>query len=155
MIRRLDLVRHGHALPTSPQGDAGRELSPEGVAAVRALAESLRVTGWRPDIVLTSPLTRARRTSELLVAEQSGSIPVEILDDLTEGDPASVLAAIAAAARGCAHVVAVGHQPLLGLLIQELTGQSVPVGPGSFHAIELDRDSGVRGRIVARTQAPS
>ncbi len=156
MIHRLDLIRHAHALPASPEGDAGRELSTEGIAAARTLARSLRVTGWSPDVVFTSPLTRARQTAAHLVAEQKITIAVEILDDLiSEDDASSVWAAIAAAAQEREYVVVVGHQPMLGLLIDLLTGQSVAVAPCSLHAVEFNERSGSGGRIVARAQSAS
>lgn len=150
VIRRLDLIRHAHAQPSSPDGDAGRELSPEGVAAARNLGRNLCVTGWRPDVVLTSPLTRAHQTAQLLVDEQEGPIRIEILEELVaEEEPAAAWAAIQSAARDRRHVVVVGHQPLVGLLIEKMTGQSVAVPPGALHAIELADESG-SGQIVAR-----
>jgi phosphohistidine phosphatase len=150
VIRRLDLIRHAHAQPASPDGDAGRELSSEGVAAARNLGRNLCVTGWRPDVVLTSPLARAHQTARLLVEEQADAIPIEVLDELvSEEEPAAAWSAIESAARGRRHVVVVGHQPLMGRLIEKMSGQSVSVPPCSLHAVELTAGSG-SGRIVAR-----
>ena len=151
MIRRLDLIRHAHAQPTSPDGDAGRELTPEGVAAARNLGRSLCVTGWRPGVVLTSPLARAHQTAKLLVDEQDEAVPIEILDELvTVEDPGVAWSAIQAVARNHRHVVVVGHQPLMGNLIEKLTGQLVSVPPCARHAVELDDATGSAGQIVAR-----
>jgi phosphohistidine phosphatase SixA len=77
-------------------------------------------------------------------------IPIEVLDELdADGDTPSALAAIDFAAQGRAHIVAVGHQPMIGLLIERLTGASPSVSPGSCHSMVFDREFGFGvGRLL-------
>ncbi len=71
----LYLMRHGIALDVGENGirrDADRPLSEEGRRRVKCIAEGLRGLMDRPDLVVASPLLRARQTAEI-VARQWGS----------------------------------------------------------------------------------
>ena len=152
MRLRLDIVRHGHALANSLLGDAGRELSPEGIEKVRALAAALHEEGWRPEQVFSSPLTRARQTMTLLLEPLGTPIPVRTLRELMpDGDVEPLIATLIDETAGCSRAVVIGHQPLLGALIARLTGEDVSVPPASLHAIEMP--DGLRprgGRLLPR-----
>jgi probable phosphoglycerate mutase len=80
---RLFLVRHGATARTAEDrfsGDVGVDLSEEGRAQVRALAERLRP---RPiDAVYASPLSRTRETAEILAAGRA--LTVATRDGLRE-----------------------------------------------------------------------
>jgi probable phosphoglycerate mutase len=72
---RLFLVRHGATARTAEDrfsGDAGVDLSDEGRAQVRALAERLR--SCPVDAIYASPLSRTRETAEILAAGRPQSI---------------------------------------------------------------------------------
>jgi phosphohistidine phosphatase len=62
----LYLIRHAEAEPKEPAGkpDAERELTPAGREQARLLAEAFRSHGVTLDVVVTSPLARARQTAE-------------------------------------------------------------------------------------------
>jgi phosphohistidine phosphatase len=126
---RLVLIRHADAAPGSP--DEARLLTAGGHEQARRLGEQLRRDGIRPDVVLSSPLVRARQTAtELGFGEPE---PVELLapgateDDLRE----------AIAGRG-ETVVVVGHQPDCGRIAAALTGgPEPPFPPAGVQVIEL------------------
>jgi phosphohistidine phosphatase len=131
----LDLVRHGEALATSDQGDAGRTLSERGRAVVSALAERFVRERWRPDSVWASPLLRAQQTAAILAGRACPGVAVETLGVLTpDHGPDDVIEELRArGARG--HVVLVGHQPLMGDLVARLCAKA----DGSFAAGGLIR----------------
>lgn len=60
----LILLRHGKAEDTNPLGDAARALVEKGREQARRAARLLKGTKWQPEIVLTSPLVRARQTAD-------------------------------------------------------------------------------------------
>jgi len=125
---RLILVRHAEAAPGEP--DELRSLTPAGREQARALAERLP----RADVVLSSPLLRARETAEP-IARASG-VPVEADARLAPGATAEDVRA-AATGRG-ETVVVVGHQPDCGVVAAELTGEPAPAfAPGAAHEVEL------------------
>ncbi len=60
----LILLRHGKAENINPQGDGARQLVGKGRMQARKAAKALKSAGLLPDIVLTSPLVRARQTAD-------------------------------------------------------------------------------------------
>ena len=113
----LDLVRHGEALPAGPEGDAARELSTAGALAIERLAARLANDGWRPTIVLSSPLLRARQTTAILLGAMNAAPEPRFIEELfPDVEPEDAATAIAEACAGHGHVVVIAHQPLLGRL---------------------------------------
>jgi phosphohistidine phosphatase len=126
---RLFLVRHAHAAPGSP--DDLRALTPEGREQARELAE--RLAAERPDVVVSSPLLRARETADA-IARASG-VPLRIDEALAPGATAdSVVAAVDGAGET---VVVVGHQPDCSEIAIALAGGPDPGFPPAG-CVELD-----------------
>ena len=121
---RLYLVRHAEAAAGQP--DELRTLTPNGRRQARELGARLAAE-VSPDVVLTSPLLRARETGEEL-ARATGSraevdarlAPGATVDDVRE----------AVAGRG-ENVVVVGHQPDCGRIAAELTHGPEPSYPAA------------------------
>jgi phosphohistidine phosphatase len=126
---KLVLVRHAEAAAGTP--DESRTLTPEGREQARRLGEQLRADGIAPDVVLSSPLLRARETADAL-----GFDMVEAVDALAPGaTPEDVRAA--AEGRGDT-VVVVGHQPDCGRIAAALRGgDEPPFPPAGMQVIEL------------------
>lgn len=80
-MRRLILMRHAEAEPTSRDGDRGRPLSPRGRETATQSGQTLARLGYRPDHALVSPAVRTRQTWEL-VAEAFGDVQVHFPRDL-------------------------------------------------------------------------
>jgi phosphohistidine phosphatase SixA len=126
---RLIVVRHAHAKPGDP--DSLRPLSDRGRKEARALAK--RLGEARPEIVLTSPLLRARETA-IAIAKKSGA-ELRIDDRLAPGATADdVIAAIGDAE---ATVVTVGHQPDCSEITLALAGVDPGFPPAGFYELEL------------------
>jgi phosphohistidine phosphatase len=126
---RLFLVRHAKAAPGSP--DALRRLNDKGREQARALAE--RLAAEQPDVVLSSPLLRARETADP-IARLAG-VPLRIDDRLAPGATAEGLLEALAGAGDT--VVAVGHQPDWGEIAAALTGGEEPPFP-TAGVVEID-----------------
>lgn len=139
----LFLMRHGIAEDAGPGvSDAERALTTAGGRKVARSAVGLRRLGARPEIILTSPLLRARQTAERLQQFIGHKPPIEIYQPLTPGhDPEEVLHELVAY-RGLREIVLVGHQPDLGELASYLvsgttTAVSFDVKKGSVIAIQV------------------
>ena len=100
---RLFLVRHAHSDPGDP--DELRPLSARGRKEARALGKQLAAA--EPELVLASPLLRARETAAAVAKAAGAELRVD--DRLAPG--ASAEDVLAAVADTTATVVAVGHQP--------------------------------------------
>jgi phosphohistidine phosphatase len=129
---RLFIVRHAEAALGQP--DDLRPLTDAGREQARLLGKQFADDGIQPDVVLSSPLLRARETA----AEIAKAVGVEAQPDerLAPGaDPDDVRAA--ASGRG-ETVVVVGHQPDCGRAAAALTGGPEPAfPPGGFVAVEV------------------
>lgn len=67
----LFLIRHGIAIERSHQlPDADRYLTTAGEKKTRKVAERLVASGTQVELILTSPLVRARQTAEILQAAE-------------------------------------------------------------------------------------
>jgi phosphohistidine phosphatase len=136
----LHLLRHAHAGdPYAWDGpDAIRPLTHKGRAQADRLGRLLAGQGFEPDLVVTSPRTRARETAEVM-AELLG-VSVTIDDRLAEVVDLAVLDAILTEHGDPERPVLVGHDPDFTDLVADLCGAvGVPMRKGSFVRIEVDR----------------
>ena len=126
---RLVIVRHAEAEPGEP--DELRPLTDEGRAQAEALGRRLRNEGVVADVVLTSPLLRARETAAAL-----GLGTPEPSEALRPGATAEDVRA-AVAGRG-ETVVIVGHQPDCGQIAAALGDGTEPrFPPAGMHVLDL------------------
>ena len=102
---RLYLCRHAEA--TSGEPDELRELTPLGVQQAQELGERLAALGDPPQLVLTSPLRRARQTAAEI--ERALGVPVRIGEELAPGATIDTLMRAIDGEQG--PVAVVGHQP--------------------------------------------
>ncbi len=80
-LMKVYFLRHGKADRSQWDGDDdARPLTAEGEEAMRREAKALRALGLAPDVIVTSPLARARRTAEL-VADGLGLGGRVVVDD--------------------------------------------------------------------------
>ena len=131
MAAELYLIRHGIA---AERGDAWpddnkRPLTDDGVKSLRKIAKGLVEIGVGFDVILTSPLVRAKLTAELIASELKPDPPVTVTDALSPGASySSVLDELGKHARR-RRIALVGHEPGMGALAARLMG--------SRHALEF------------------
>jgi phosphohistidine phosphatase len=118
------VMRHGPALDRDDcnEDDALRPLSKPGIEKTRAAARGLKYLGARPQVLATSPLTRAVQTAQI-VEEELGA-PLEVWPELAllveeDVDLEPIRARLDASSSTC--ILLVGHEPgcsrLLSLLL--------------------------------------
>ena len=119
---RALLIRHATAVPRGTPGipDDERKLTPKGKARFRVAAKGLARIASRPDVLLTSPLPRARQTAKIAARAFKR---VEPTDEpaLARGGVPAILRALEAHPAG-ATVALVGHEPTLSVLLAHLLG---------------------------------
>jgi phosphohistidine phosphatase len=138
----LYLVRHGLA---EDRGDAWpddtkRPLTSEGLSRMRKAARGLAGLGVGLDVVLTSPLVRARQTAEILAAAMDPRPPLATVDSLApEGSYATLLADLEKHARKT-RIALVGHEPGIGELAARLIGSrhSIEFKKGAVCRVDVD-----------------
>jgi phosphohistidine phosphatase len=149
---RLLIIRHAIAVPSGTPGiaDDDRPLTPRGRARFRAAARGLAGIAHRPDVLLTSPLPRARATAEI-AARAFGGIAPAVEPALAHGSVSDVLAALARQpAQGT--IALVGHEPgvssLLARLIGSADGEALAFKKGGAALVDLPGGVLSPGRLV-------
>ena len=140
---QLHLLRHAHAGdPAKWAGpDFDRPLSVKGRAQADALGAHLAQLGQPFDLLLSSPLVRARQTAEHIAARLGLAV---VIDDRLAGSggvlgPAG-LDAILSDQGDPDRPILVGHDPDFSDLVASLAGASdVPMRKGTLARIDLDR----------------
>lgn len=126
-----------------------RPLTEEGIVRMREAAQGLTRMGLDASVILTSPLTRARQTADILAKELNlgkpklleclacGATPLAVMDALTdEKSEAPML---------------VGHEPDMGHMASFFLGlaRPVPFKKGAVMAIEFENHAGQgKGRLL-------
>jgi phosphohistidine phosphatase len=153
----LYIVRHAIAAPHGTPGmrDEDRLLTEEGIKKMQQAAAGLLALEYVPDIVLTSPLPRAKQTADILLKVLGKGIPLEILPALApSGARAEVYRSLREHGRKSGRLMLVGHQPSLGQIAGEIAWGStenwVELKKGGACAIEVEELRGVpKGRMIS------
>lgn len=149
------LLRHAEAeeLATS---DAARRLTPKGDEQSARVGKFCREHGIKPELVLSSPVTRAWQTAKIVSRAWPDAELVEAPWAACGMDPARAMEELGACTK-FPSVMLVGHQPDLSLLAAELLGLS---GAGALRVRKallagIDASHGVgRGRGVLQFFLP-
>jgi phosphohistidine phosphatase len=128
MSYELYLIRHGVAEERSDKwsDDGKRPLTDKGMSRMRKNARSLARLGVTLDVVLTSPLVRAKQTAEIVASAfdpRPSLVQVESL--APDGSYEAVVADLEKQSRR-SHIALVGHEPLIGALAARLCGSRRP-----------------------------
>ncbi|MEM6333552.1 MAG: phosphohistidine phosphatase SixA [Planctomycetota bacterium] len=131
----LLLFRHGIAQDRSAEvDDSDRPLTPRGIERTRLAAVGLARIAERPELVLSSPKTRAVQTAHIVgqVFEREPEVWTELADDTI--DPLMHRLRD----RGEDSVMLIGHEPTLTSLITRLCFRNV-AGGAALGSIELKK----------------
>ena len=116
------LLRHATAEPHGGQPDAARALVEKGWKQAHKAGTFCREHGLVPDLVLSSPLVRARQTAEEFVRACAGGVPEPVVVPWLGLGRASTMLGELAAFRQFATVCLVGHEPDFSMLAAEMLG---------------------------------
>jgi phosphohistidine phosphatase len=138
----LYIIRHGLAEDRGDAwpDDAKRPLTEEGATKWRKASRALAHTGLIVDIVLTSPLMRARQTAEIFAAAFSPHPALVTVDALApDGSLAGVITELEKHARR-KRIAIVGHEPGVGELAGRLAGmrQALEFKKGAICRIDVE-----------------
>jgi phosphohistidine phosphatase len=149
---KLLLIRHAAAGRKGSGGarDADRPLTPRGRARFRLAARGLARIADQPDLMLTSPLLRARATAEIAAAA-FGKVTSHVEPALGRESVDAVVAALKRCPRD-ATVALVGHEPTLSRLLGRLLGvdpddERFAFKKGGAALLDLPHGPGATGRL--------
>ncbi len=142
-------VRHGLAEDRSPSlRDEERQLVPKGEARTKATLAKLKkkLSKGRPVVILTSPALRASQTAEVL-SQGLEKPEVVTVNAIYEGSLDLFLEAEAQVPRE-AVILVVGHEPLLGMWSQQLSGQRIDYKKSGMAAFTRQSEAPLRLKPV-------
>lgn len=128
-MKRIYLIRHGKAEDydiARHSSDSDRRLTPEGERELVEIGRHLRRLDEKIEVVLTSPLRRARETGEILA--KSLGVGVEIFSEL-EPPMAPWRLLTKVRKREERRMILVGHEPGLGQTVAIWLGAGVQTTP--------------------------
>jgi phosphohistidine phosphatase len=151
--RRLVLVRHAksdwsgsHPDHERPVGARGRRQAPQ---SGRWLAEHLPGI----DLAVVSPAQRARSTWELVSAELPDPPPVRLEEEVYSFGPGPLLRVVRRLPGEVTTAALVGHNPALEELVEELTGEWVPMPTSALAVVAFPGSWADAGDGTARLLA--
>lgn len=122
-MRRLLLMRHGEAELDAASGlDADRALTASGRRVTGAVSLQIRNAVPVVDLLVTSPLLRARQTADIVASDREVRQRIESRLFVPTGDPATALLWLQEQAGSC--VMLVGHEPQLSAMAAIAVGAS-------------------------------
>jgi phosphohistidine phosphatase len=132
-------LRHADAEPRITS-DHERKLTPKGLEQSEKVGRFMVRCGLLPEIILTSPVVRARQTARI-VAEKLDDAEVSEVDWLACGMSAETCLMELKARQGTASVLLVGHEPDFSETIATILGVSdagaIKVRKAALTGIEL------------------
>ena len=138
---KVIFLRHAEAATAGSGGDAQRELTRQGRKDAKIAAAALDRMGEVVDVILTSPLVRARQTAEIAAKVLDAEVREE--DALAPpGDARRLRACLQALGEdGRQTIVVVGHNPymeeMLSIYISGAPQAQISLGKASAAGIEL------------------
>lgn len=147
---KIFFLRHGIAEPAHGSlKDHDRALTEEGRSQMSQIAQALQQLSINPDLILTSPLVRARETAEIVAT----TLGVQ-LETVNELQPGCILDDLQRLLRRYPQetVMLVGHEPDFSALAARLINadeRGILLKKGGLIRIDIDgRPQAGRGRLV-------
>lgn len=134
-MKTLILQRHGQAEPYA-ETDFERPLTDAGRAQIASAARRLKEQGFVPELILVSPLLRAKQSAEIM--EQILGIPAQnepLLDGRLSAQGLLDLARRKLTKTDT--LLLIGHNPAMGIAAQLLCGAYMGFGTGAYGVFDM------------------
>lgn len=122
-MKHLILMRHAKALKDSEDGsDFGRDLDERGKKDVVAMAFALTKTNILPELIVSSPAKRTKKTSKIMAKElQLQEDKIEYDSNMYEAEIEDLLHVIHEFNETNSNILLIGHNPSITSLVGYLT----------------------------------
>lgn len=146
----LFILRHGEAGQRLLSSDRIRPLTSAGKAEIFEIAKALKIIGLKFDLIATSPLKRAYDTATIVSDVFNIGSKIQVWNELApEGKRTDIYHKISQL-REDYSVLIVGHQPLLGEMVNDIIHKSKS-SPCNFI---LKKGGIVRIRLLRKSNVP-
>ena len=136
----LYLMRHGPATwPNWHDADAKRPLTPEGAALIQAEGRALAKLDLQPDMILHSPLVRARETATHIAAALNRLDHLHECQPLQPGFDFNRLCYVLKEYAQCESLFLVGHLPDMADVVRALIKAEVKFSEGTVAHLKISK----------------
>ena len=141
-MKKLIILRHAK----SSWDDAGlsdfdRPLNERGERDAPFMGKVLDEHGTTPDLIISSPAARARRTAELVKKAAGWSAPLMFDERIYEASQQTLFSIVTGLSDDVSTCVLAGHNPGMEGIVRFLTGTVVEMPTASVAIIEFDIDT--------------
>ena len=141
-MKILLILRHAKSSWKNPGlAEINRPLNKRGKRDAPRIGILLREQDLVPDIILSSPAVRARKTAQAVSLESGYENEIEIHDDFYPGDPYDFLESLTAMPDQINKALIVAHNPGLEAFLDVLTGESARMPTSALAHISLPIDT--------------
>jgi phosphohistidine phosphatase len=142
-MKTLFLVRHAKSSRDDPSlPDRERPLNARGLHDAPAMGKRLAKRRVQPDLMVSSPATRAWTTAQLIAAEIGYEVKAIVVDErLYAARVENLLAFVRALDSDADSVMLFGHNPEFSELAARLSGQNVDMSTCAVAEISFDAKS--------------
>jgi len=144
----LYFLRHGLAdWPEWTRPDDERPLTEDGMSKMKAEAKAIKQLKLSLDVILSSPLVRARQTADLVAERLGMSVTESKL--LAPGFNKDKLGKLLGEYGNAKAVMFIGHEPDFGMTISALIGGGrVAMKKGGLARVDVDSADSLQGELV-------
>ncbi len=147
---KLYFLRHGIAYDREEwtgENDELRPLTDEGVDQMKDEAKAIRDLKLKLDVIVTSPLVRARDTATIVAKKLD--LDIQESDLLKPGFDVHALTALLGQNPNAKRVMVVGHEPDFSSVVGQLIGGgSVVMSKGGLARVDITTQDPLRGELV-------
>ncbi len=138
-MKTVHLLRHAKSSWKDPgQTDYERPLNERGQEAAPLIGRFIAEQNIRPDVIISSPATRARQTAELVVAAAKLDAEQRFDERINEADAQRLLDVVSQIDEAFGVALLVGHNPGMEDLLATLTGERHTMPTAALARIILD-----------------
>lgn len=151
MVTTVILIRHGKPQTGEGSNRTDPPLSTEGETLTRRVAMHLNKQGYKPDLILCSPLARARQSAEIMAKVTPA--PIQSIEALGGSFDQDALIAKLPQPGDNKTIYMVGHDPTLTLFAHNLVGEKIlPAGLSKSGSVVISFNESIalgKGHMVA------
>jgi len=136
-MKKLLLIRHAKATHESGYVDFERPLKPSGLQDAAIMAGRLKEHHIIPQVLVSSPALRTLATADV-ITQHIGLAKAEEIKDIYDATTDELIDVITQLDDKYEFIGLVGHNPAIGQVLYDLSGQLKDVPPGAVGLIEFD-----------------
>ena len=141
MVKKLFLLRHGHAVSGFNMRDYDRTLSQDGEQTIAALAIQLKAKEIHIDQIICSPAIRTMQTCNILTTGINYEGNVDYVNAIYEATTNQLFQLISETSDQVNDIMLIGHNPGISYLCDYLTtNRNTGMSPGNLIEIHIECD---------------